>query len=169
MLYQVLNKERLEEYRYIVGWLQELYTIRRELLKTMGLKSVDLSKTRVTSGSKPLSEEERNAIKLEKINKEIKENELKRDVLFDEFETQIKRLKNPKYRFFLREYYVDNTPRKDVINMIFGEGSHLNAAAVKKFDRLQTAALNELQKVSKTPFIEVTQQLKIEGLTNDNE
>ncbi|MBR4122997.1 MAG: hypothetical protein IKY45_03825 [Clostridia bacterium] len=169
MYYQILNKERLEEYRKIVNWLQSLYARRRELLQTMGLKSVDLSRTRVTSGSKPMSEEERNAIKLEKINREIKENEAKRNVLFDEFETQIKRLPDPKHQFFLREYYVDNTPRKEVIDMIYGEGAHLDAGKIKKFDRLQTAALNSLQKVSKTPFIEVTQQLTIEGLTNDYE
>lgn len=164
MYYQILNKERLEEYRQIVKWLQTLYHNRRELLKTMGLKSYDFSKTKVTSGTKQMSEEERNAIKLEKLNNEIKENELKRDVLFNEFETQIKRLRNPQHRFFIREYYVDNTPRKDVINMMFGEGAHMNSNAVKKFDRLQQAALNELQKVSKTPFIEVTEQLTIEGL-----
>ena len=165
MYYEKINKERLMRYKQYVAELDALYIRKRELLATLGLQSVDFSKTRVTNGnSHRISEEERNAIRLEKINNKIKQIEPIVKSQRIEFDTQIERIAHLDWRYkeILQSYYIDNISAKEIVIALFGVGADKEPEKWKQFYRLQKSALRELQKVSSKPFIELQQQLVFE-------
>lgn len=161
MYYEIINKERLMLHKQYVKKLNNKRERKREILDTLGLKSYDFSKPKVTSGSKHLSEEEKTVIRLEKINKEIRELE---GIVFmeqAEIETQLKRIESIDWRYkeILQGYYIDDLKAKEIVMLLFG---NTEPESWKSFYRLQKAAIRELQKVSKRPFIEIEQQLVFE-------
>lgn len=163
--YEKVNKDRLMRYKQYVSELNTLYERKHELLATMGLKSYDFSKTKVMSGNRrKMSEEEQNAIRLEKINKKIGEIEPIVRAGRVEFEAQIERIAHLDWRYkeILQAYYIDDVSAKEIVINLFGVDAEKDQDKWKQFYRLQKSALRELQKVSTKPFIEIEKQLVIE-------
>lgn len=164
MYYESINKERLMLHKQLVKKLNWKRQQKAEIIGTLGLKSLDFSKTKVTSGTKKLSEEERTVIRLEKINNQIRELEAIVIPEQKEIETQLSRIeqKDWRYKEILQGYYIDDIPAKEIIVDIFGIDANKNPEAWKSYYRLQKTAIRELQKVSDKPFIEIDKQLVIE-------
>ena len=161
MLYEIINKDRLMRYKQYVSELNTLYERKHQLEQTMGLSSYDFSKIKVTTNKRRLTEEEQFVIRLEKINRKISEIEPIVRAGRLEFESQIERIAHLDWRYkeILQSYYVDNVKAKEIVITLFGNSE---PESWKQFYRLQKAALRELQKVSKKPFIEIEQQLVLE-------
>ena len=88
--------------------------------KINSLKSIDYSKDRVTNGaSNHISEQERYALKLEKVNKLIKEAESVLLPAKERLIKQIKRIKNANHRAVLILYYVEHRKLTDIVEYIF--------------------------------------------------
>lgn len=159
MIYKTIDKSRLKLHKQFVNKLNRLREHKFELLEVLGLKAYDYSKIKVTLGSKPDSEQEKNIVKLEKINSKIKELE---SVVLPEQEEITKQLelieiKNWRYRRILEGYYLDDEAPSDIIQEIYGIGANKIKNNWNNYYDLQKAAIKELQKVSKSPFIKIKQ------------
>lgn len=169
MYCETINKSRLERYLDKVRELDFLLEKKHRLEQKHGLKSVDLSKTRVTNGSsKPFSVQEQNAIELEKVNKEI--TELKAFVIPEhkELKTQLSRLKKWYWRRVIDFKYLQKMKTSEIVSYFFGDEEDYEIEKDlkyrKKVDRWIDEAITNLEKVSEKPFIKKERQLVIEEL-----
>lgn len=165
MYYETINKEKLMLHKQYVKKLNRKREFKRELESKMGLKSYDYSKIKVINGdSRRTSEEERFILKLEKINRELRELEAIVIPEQKEIEAQLTRVevKDWRYREILQSYYIDDIPAKEIIVEIYGDKADKDPAIWKQYYRLQSAAIRELAKVSEKPFIQIERQLMLE-------
>lgn len=179
MYYTTIDKKRLEKYLDSVQALDRLYKQKHGIEKKYGLHSVDLSKTKVTNGSKPvLTEPEQYARNLERINKEI--DGLKAFTIAEhkELVTQIGRLKHV-YCKAITYRYIEGLSVPEITQQEFcGYGDYEevcfttnakgntvyvhNNKYQKQVERWIKAGLKDLQKISDKPFIKYNEQLVLE-------
>lgn len=163
MLYKIIRQERLTQYRNRVRQLNFLRSKKYEILNSCGLKAYDYSKIKVTSGNgRRLTEQERAVLVVEKYDKKIKELESVISLDTQELEKQIERVDqksdNWKHAEALRGFYLEGETKQETALRIYGDDSK---QAVKNLSELIKTALENLEKVSSTPFVEV-QQLVLE-------
>lgn len=182
MYYTTINKERLERYLDSVQELDKLYKQKHGLEKRLGLHSVDLSKTKVTCGSKPaMTEPEQYARNLERINKEITKLKAFITPEHKELVTQIGRLKKHVWRKAITYKYIEGLSISEITQQEFcgyedyeetcfnkspdGKLTYIYGNKYQKqVERWLESGIENLQIVSEKPFIKVSQQLVIEGL-----
>lgn len=180
MYYTTINKERLERYLDSIQELDKLYKQKHGIEKKSGLHSVDLSKTKVTSGTKPiLTEPEQYARNLERINKEIEKLKAFITPEHKELITQIGRLKKHVWRKAVTYKYIEGMSVPEITQQEFcgyddfettcytknakGETIYLHGNKYQKqVERWIEAGLENLQKISEKPFIKVNVQQVIE-------
>ena len=148
--------------------LYEDYKQQRDtLLKRINaLKAVNYTSEKVTNGaSSHISEQERFAMKLEKINTTIKECE---SILFpakERLKKQIARIKRAEYRKILILRYVERWKWSDIIEECFWYESNFDKSDQKWKDKIMQqnrAALSQLEKLSNKPYISTEEQLTLE-------
>ena len=148
----------------------EDYKRQREILskKINSLKSVNYDSDKVSNGaSSHLSEQERYAMKLERINSLIKECE---EILFpakERLKKQISRIKRADYRKILILRYVEHWKWSDIIEECFWYESNFEKTDPKWKDKIMQqnrAALFQLEKLSDKPYVPTEQQLHIEEI-----
>lgn len=168
MIYTKIRQERLLRHKNLVNKLDALRKRKFQILDSYGLKAYDYSKIKVTVGNgHKLTDQEKAAIAVEKIDKEIKHLESIVIPEQQEFEQQINRL----YEFttdwrhpdILKRLYIDGENMKDIIMLYFGEDSKNSRNSV---DRIRNSAIKLLEKVSDKPFIEI-QQTVLEDWSSD--
>ena len=169
MYYQIISKERLTTYLDKVQELNFLIQRKHKLEAKHGLKGVDLSRTKVTSGSKPLSSPEQYVIELERINNEIKKSRAFLDAEHKELTTQIGRLKRWYWRRVLVYKYIEAWKISEIVNYFFCDEEDFeiekDGKYRKKIERWLDEAVENLQKVSEKPFIKKEKQLVFEDLS----
>jgi len=182
MYYTTINKDRLERYLDSIQELDKLYKQKHGIEKKYGLHSVDLTKTKVTSGSKPLmTEPEQYAKNLERINKEIEKLKAFITPEHKELVTQIGRLKKHVWRKAIIYKYIEGLSISEITQQefcgyddfeetCFDKNANGNIIYIhgnkyqKQVERWIESGLQELQKISEKPFIKYKQQLIIEDL-----
>lgn len=161
-----INKEWLEWYGD--AWrVYEDYLKQKEVLEKRinNVSGVNYSNVRVTNGSSQfLSEEEKYILRLEKINRLIKECE---DILLpakNRLKQQISRIHKSEYRKVLILRYIERWKWVDIINECFWYEEDLNY----NFEKYKTkimywnkAALERLEEISERPYIPAHEQIKI--------
>lgn len=165
-MYEIITQERLKSYLYSVQELNKLLEQKKKIMDRLGIKGVDYSKDKVTSGNKmPLTEEEEYTNKLLKINSQIEK--IKPPIVREHqiLKTQIGRIKKHEYRKLLVYRYIEGW-KWDEIKQDFFEFE--DDFKEEKNDKYHTKimywhrrALEELQKVSNKPFIKY-EQIKLE-------
>lgn len=164
-----LDREWLEWFGE--SWrVYEEYKRKRDFLinKINSLKSINYANDKVTNGaSSHLSEQERYAMKLEKINGLISECE---SILFpakERLKKQISRIKRAEYRKILILRYVERWKWSDIIEECFWYESNFEKTDPKWKDKIMQqnrAALFQLEKLSDKPYIPTEEQLHIEAI-----
>lgn len=180
MYYTTIDKNRLERYLDAIQSLDRLYKQKHGLEAKCGLHSVDLSKTKVTTGTKPImTEPEQYARNLERINKEI--DKLKAFITPEhkELVSQIGRLKKHVWRKAITYKYIEGLSISEITIQEFcgyddfeetcytknSKGSTVYVYGnkyQKQVERWIDAGLENLQKISEKPFIKYNKQLVIE-------
>ena len=164
MLYKIIRQERLIRFRNRVRQLDFLKQKKFEILNSCGLKAYDYSKIKVTTGNgHKLTEQERAVLNIEKYDRKIKELQALISEEQSELEKQIERVDgtstNWKHGEVLRSYYLEGETKRETAIRVYGNDSKQD---VKNLGELIKKALEILEKVSSTPFVEVKQ------LTLDN-
>jgi len=159
MLYKVIKKDRLNTYRNKVCQLNFLKAKKFEILDRFGLKAYDYSKIKVMAGNgKRMTDQERAAINVEKYDRKIKELEAEIQPEHDELETQIERVdstsNNWRHAEALRSFYLLGESKQDAAFRVYGDNDKQD---IKNLSELLNVALEILEKVSSTPFVEVKQ------------
>lgn len=161
-MFELITQERLEHYLEQVRELNSLCEQKEKIMSKLGLHGVDYSKDKVTHGNKlSLTEEEQYTNKLLKINKQI--DKLTPFVSQEHLilKTQISRIKKYEYRKLLVYRYIEKWKWNEIIQDFFEFEDDYKE---QKNDKYHTKimywhrrALEELQKVSKKPFIKYEQ------------
>lgn len=160
----IINKEWLEWYGEAWRAYEEYKKQKTILEQRIGnLKAIDYNKDRVTNGSSShLSEQERYTMRLEKLNKLIKECE---EILFpakERLKNQIGRIKRSEHRKILILRYIERWKWTDIIQECFWYEADLNENFQKykeKCMQWNRAALINLEKISEKPYIPTGTQL----------
>lgn len=158
-----IDKEWLEWFGTSWRIYQQYKKLRLQIINKINtLKSIDYSKDRVTNGaSTHISEQERFAIKLEKVNKLILEAESVLIPAKKRLVEQIRRIKNPNLRAVLILYYVEYRKMKDIVEYLFDvqldyeekkDTTYLDC--VKRWKR---EAIEKLEDLNKSAYVPVKQ------------
>lgn len=169
MLYKIIRKERLNKYRNKVCQLNFLRRKKFEILNSFGLKAYDYSKIKVTPGNgRKLTDQEKAVLSVERFDRKIRELEAEIKPEMDELEKQIDRVDgrsdNWRHAEALRSFYLFGNSKQEAASRVYGENTKQD---VKNFNELLKVALEFLEKVSSTPFVEV-QQLVIDDWESEN-
>ena len=185
--YEPITVARLNQYTDKVTELDALLDKKQKIqAKLDGLKGVDYSKQKITTGNaQNTSNQEYYAMKLEKVNQEI--DKLKYKCfgvygLLEEHEvikTQIARIQGGKeswkYRKILVLRYLEKWKWSEIIDEFFGfEDDFEEEKNLKYKDKIfdwNRRALAELEKVSAKPYVKIEKQLVLYGeleRRNDN-
>lgn len=167
MLYEKIDRGYLNRHLHRVQLLDNLRSLKYQILNSCGLKAYDYSKIKVTAGNgHRLTDQEKAVIRVEKIDKQIRELEAIVKPEQAELSKQIERVDSSsddyRHAAILRQLYVDGDTLKDVILSFYPEDSK---EARKSIAGLRKTAEKLLAKVSGIPFIEV-RQLTIEDWAN---
>lgn len=163
----VIDKDWLEWYGDAWRVYDEYLKQREALLKRINsLKSIDYSKDRVTNGASiHISEQERFAMKFEKINALIRECE---EILLpakDRLKKQIARIKRAEYRKILILRYIERWKWTDIIEECYWYEDSFDKSDISKWkDKIMQqnrAALKKLEELSEKPFIPAEKQLNL--------
>ena len=159
MLYKIIRKERLNQFRNKICQLKFLQRKKNEIINTFGLKGVDYSRTKVTAGNRRrLTEQERAVLSVEKYDLKIKELAAEIEPERQELQAQINRVDeqstNWRHAESLRSYYLEGLSKKDTAIDIYGSDDKKDVDNVS--DLLKTA-IELLAEVSSTPFVRVEQ------------
>ena len=170
MLYKIVRKERLNRYRNKVCQLNFLKRKKFELLDSFGLKAYDYSKIKVTSGNgRKLTDQEKAVMSIENFDRKIRQLEAEIQPEMDELEKQIERVDgksdNWRHAEALRSFYLFGESKLETAEKIYGESTKQD---VKNLNELLKVALEYLEKVSSTPFVEV-QQITMEDWFKEGE
>ena len=116
-----IDREWLEWFGQSWRILGKYKRLRTQLInKINSLKSIDYSKDKVMNGaSQHISEQERFAMKLEKINRLIAEAETILLPAKARLITQIRRIKNSNHRAVLILYFVERRKLTDIVEYLF--------------------------------------------------
>ena len=157
---------RLKNYRELLDEYDNLIAYKAMLISQInGLKSVDLSKTKVMTGNKrAASVEEMYAIRLEECNKDLAELTAGIDVEGERLEEQINRLPKHLYKLIIKFYYFYRMNWNDIVERLCADKSdlylldgqkkkYLNPKYVRAVFYRRSRALEELERISKTPYI----------------
>lgn len=170
MLYEKIDKGYLNRHLHRVQRLDNLRSLKYEILNSCGLKAYDYSKIKVTTGNgRKMTDQEKAAIRVEKIDKQIRELEAIVRPEQIALNLQIDRVDSisDDYRHasILRQLYVDGESLKDVILSFYPEDTKETR---KSISGLRNTAEKMLAKISGTPFIKV-QQLQLPEWENGKE
>lgn len=171
------TRERLENYRQA---LKEFEAVKAQKLflqkKISSLKSVDYSKTRITSGNgRKISDEETYVCRLERANSKIKDyiqvlSKEKKYLLI-----QISRLKRWEYEQTLLFRYLENWEFKDIVSQFFEHRTDFENEEVgqhgKYWDtimRWHRQALIQIDKNDNAVYIPTVKQLNINIENGEN-
>lgn len=166
-MYEPISIDRLNNYTEIVKELDYLLMQKENLKSKIGiLKGVDYTKIKVTTGNgTKLSEQERYAAALQKINIEIDKYRAWLPNEHQIIKTQIARVKKWNYRKLLVLRYLEKRKWADITEEFFGfENDFEDEKNLKYKDKIMywnRQALAELSKVSSKPYINIEKQLKI--------
>ena len=168
-MYEPITIERLDNYAEIVKEYDYLLRQKNNLIKKLGLKAVDYSKIKVTSGNgAKISEEEHYVMSLQKINAKIADYEIWLKPEKEIIKTQIARIKKWHFRKILVLRYIEKWKWSEIIDEFFGfEDDFEDEKNLKYKDKIfdwNRRALAELEKVSAMPYIPSTKQLVLEGM-----
>lgn len=176
-MYEPITKERLERYVDRCQQLADCIEKKERIIKEMGsVSGIDYSKTRVMNGScSNISQQERYAIKLHLVNKEIDECKAFTIPEHKIITTQIARLKNYKFRKIITLKYIEGWMSEEIIEDFFmGDVLWNPDNNMKLFKQTQEysnfkrtymfwqkSALEELEEISSKPYISVNKQLTL--------
>lgn len=168
-MYDPITIERLDNYAEIVKEYDYLLHQKNNLIKKLGLKGVDYSKIKVTSGNgAKISEQEHYVMSLQKINAKIADYESWLKPEKEIIKTQIARIKKWHFRKILVLRYIEKWKWSEIIDEFFGfEDDFEDEKNLKYKDKIfdwNRRALAELEKVSAMPYIPSTKQLVMEGM-----
>ena len=168
-MYEPITIERLDNYAEIVKEYDYLLHQKNNLIKKLGLKGVDYSKIKVTSGNgAKISEQEHYVMSLQKINAKIADYESWLKPEKEIIKTQIARIKKWHFRKILVLRYIEKWKWSEIIDEFFGfEDDFEDEKNLKYKDKIfdwNRRALAELEKVSAMPYIPNTKQLVMEGM-----
>lgn len=156
--WEAITIERLNNYTEIVKELDFLLKQKQSLIDKIGtLKSVDFSKIKVTSGNgQKLSEQERFAITLEKINKKIDEYKAWLPPEHSIIKAQFSRIKRWEYRKLLVLRYLEKWKWNEIIDEFFSFEADFEEEKELKYKdtvmRWHRQALADLEKISAKPY-----------------
>jgi hypothetical protein len=161
MLYEKIDRGYLNRHLHRVQLLDNLRSLKYQILNSCGLKAYDYSKIKVTAGNgHRMTDQEKAAIRVEKIDKEIKELEVIVKPEQIELNKQIERVdslsNDYRHAAILRQLYIDGDSIKDVILNFYETDSK---EARKSIAGLRKTAEKLLAKISTTPFIKVEQMI----------
>lgn len=168
-MYEPITIERLDNYAEIVKEYDYLLHQKNNLIKKLGLKAVDYSKIKVTSGNgAKISEQEHYVMSLQKINAKIADYESWLKPEKEIIKTQIARIKKWHFRKILVLRYIEKWKWSEIIDEFFGfEDDFEDEKNLKYKDKIfdwNRRALAELEKVSAMPYKKATKQLVLEGM-----
>lgn len=168
-MYEPITIERLDNYAEIVKEYDYLLHQKNNLIKKLGLKAVDYSKIKVTSGNgAKVSEQEHYVMSLQKVNAKIADYESWLKPEKEIIKTQIARIKKWHFRKILVLRYIEKWKWSEIIDEFFGfEDDFEDEKNLKYKDKIfgwNRRALAELEKVSAMPYIPSTKQLVMEGM-----
>jgi hypothetical protein len=161
MLYEKIDRGYLNRHLHRVQLLDNLGSLKYQILNSCGLKAYDYSKIKVTAGNgHRVTDQEKAAIRVEKIDKEVKELEVIVKPEQIELNKQIERVdslsNDYRHAAILRQLYIDGDSIKDVILNFYETDSK---EARKSIAGLRKTAEKLLAKISTTPFIKVEQMI----------
>lgn len=161
-MFEIITQERLDKYLDTVKELNLLLEQKKKIMSKLGLKGVDYSKDKVTSGNNhKLTEEEEYTNKLIKINSQI--DKIRPFIASEHLilKTQIGRIKKHEYRKLLVYKYIEGWTwaeiKQDFFEFEDDYEEQKNDKYHTKIMYWRRRALEELQKVSSKPFIEYRQ------------
>lgn len=161
-MFEMITQERLDKYLDSVKELNNLLEQKKKIMSKLGLKGVDYSKDKVTSGNNhKLTEEEEYTNKLLKINSEI--DKIRPFVASEHLilKSQIARITKYEYRKLLVYRYIEGWKWSEIKQDFFefedDYKEQVNDKYHTKIMYWHRRALEELQKVSSKPFIEYKQ------------
>lgn len=168
-MYEPITIERLDNYAEIVKEYDYLLHQKNNLIKKLGLKAVDYSKIKVTSGNgAKVSEQEHYVMSLQKVNAKIADYESWLKPEKEIIKTQIARIKKWHFRKILVLRYIEKWKWSEIIDEFFGfEDDFEDEKNLKYKDKIfdwNRRALAELEKVSAMPYKKATKQLVLEGM-----
>ena len=171
-MYEEITTERLDNFGAIVKEYETLLRHKKELIRRMGvLKAIDYSKDRVQSGNgHKMSEQERYAIALQKINDKIKDYEAWIPPEKEIIKNQIARVRNRDYRKLLILRYVEKWKWAEIVQEFFEfEQDYEEHKKDKYWDTLMywnRQALKQLEEISTKPYVPVIKQTNIFTISN---
>ena len=158
-----LTKQRLEDFAVIMTEYGRLLEKKRKIMNKLGLKGVDYSKDRVTSGAAKSSEQERFVMALQKVNADIAEYEAWIAPEKAEIKGQLCRIKEPRYRKIIVLRYIDRWKWSEIVQEFFWYEPDFEEQKFLKYkDNVMywhRRALEEVEKLSGTPFVPVQRHL----------
>lgn len=168
-MYEPITIERLDNYAEIVKEYDYLLHQKNNLIKKLGLKGVDYSKIKVTSGNgAKISEQEHYVMSLQKINAKIADYESWLKPEKEIIKSQIARIKKWHFRKILVLRYIEKWKWSEIIDEFFGfEDDFEDEKNLKYKDKIfdwNRRALAELEKVSAMPYKKAAKQLVLEGM-----
>ena len=168
-MYEPITIERLDNYAEIVKEYDYLLHQKNNLIKKLGLKGVDYSKIKVTSGNgAKISEQEHYVMSLQKINSKIADYESWLKPEKEIIKTQIARIKKWHFRKILVLRYIEKWKWSEIIDEFFGfEDDFEEEKNLRYKDKIfdwNKAALAELEKISAKPYVKASKQLTLKEI-----
>lgn len=168
-MYEPITIERLDNYAEIVKEYDYLLHQKNNLIKKLGLKGVDYSKIKVTSGNgAKISEQEHYVMSLQKINAKIADYESWLKPEKEIIKTQIARIKKWHFRKILVLRYIEKWKWSEIIDEFFGfEDDFEEEKNLRYKDKIfdwNKAALAELEKISAKPYVKASKQLTLKEI-----
>ena len=161
MLYEKIDRGYLNRHLHRVQRLDNLRSLKYQILNSCGLKAYDYSKIKVTAGNgQRITDQEKAAMRVENIDKKIKKLEAivipAQAALSQQIERVDSMSNDYRHAEILRQLYVDGDTLKDVILSFYPEDTKENR---KSISGLRNTAEKLLAKISGTPFIKVEQMV----------
>lgn len=169
--YEEITPQRLDNYSAIVREYETLLRHKKNLIEKIGvLHGVDYSRIKVQTGNGPkTSEQERYAMALQKINSKIAEYEAWLPSEKQIIKNQIARIANREnatdYRRILVLRYIEKWKFSEITQELFWLEADFEDNIDKYRDktmRWHREALQELEKISKQPYVPIAKQLHIQ-------
>lgn len=168
MLYEKIDRGYLNRHLHRVQLLDNLRSLKYQILNSCGLKAYDYSKIKVTTGNgHRMTDQEKAVIRVEKIDKQIKELELivkpEQLALSEQIERVDSISNDYRHASILKQLYIDGDSLKDVILNFYPEDTKETR---KNISGLRKTAEKLLAKISGTAFIKV-HQISLEDWNNE--
>ena len=174
-MHEPITRERLDRYLDNCKMLVYYEQKKRNLEKKVGLSGVDYSKIKVTTGNgQKVSEQERYAIILERINKEISTLRAEIKPEHDIIIAQIRRVNSSRSRTIITLKYIEKRSTQDLVEYFFCDdplwNPNNNLQEFKKTPEYenyrrqyllwQQKAIEDIEQISGAPFTPANQVFK---------